>query len=153
MTKEQFEHWVQYIQLRWGKKYSKHEISSLYDDYKDFSDEAVGKAVIEQYSADTEYFSWSKLKNRSREIHYDNLREIQDNNFIAGILENPKNKSGLDDYLKSQGWKSFDEAVFYTTQRLFRTKKLYKPGVEAFKRFKDMDYTAAKEAGWNAKGE
>jgi len=148
ITQEQFDYWVNYIELRWSKKYTDNEAISLFADYSNYTDETVGTAVIEQYSANNNFFSWSKLKNRCIEKTNDLARDNNNNEFIAGALKKPENQSGLREYLKSQGWGSISEAIFYKSVEGYRNKKLSLPAMENFEAYKDMSYEEATNKGW-----
>jgi len=51
-------------------------------------------------------------------------------------------------YLASQGWKSLEEAIFYTRVRLYRTNSLYSWDMPSMEKYKDMEYKQAIENGW-----
>lgn len=148
ITPEQFDYWVNYIELRWSKKYTDNDVKSLFEDYSKYTDETVGTAVIEQYSSNKEFFSWSKLKNRCIEITNDIARDNNNNEFVAGALQKPENQSGLREYLKSQGWGSISEAIFYKSVEMYRKNTLSIPAKENFENYKDMTFEEATNKGW-----
>jgi len=151
LSKEEFIYWANWISTRWSNvKTDPKSIKSLYADFLVFPDDILGKAAIEQLDLGDEFFSWPKLKKRCKELYNEYLIEkINQTKNKEKIEELQNDKPGsLGAYLKSQGWKSFEEAVFYKTVELYRKKQLYKPGMEAFKKYKDMDYKQARENGW-----
>ena len=54
----------------------------------------------------------------------------------------------FDRYIKTQGWNSLEEAIFYTSKRLYKMGQLYKPTQEAFAKYADLDFNEATEQGW-----
>jgi len=151
LSKEEFIYWANWINTRWPNiKTDPNTIKSLYTDFSIYPDDILGKAAVEQLDEGSEFFSWSKLRKRCKELYNDYLIEqINETKDKQKIEELKKDRPGtLKAYLKSQGWKNLEEAVFYTSVRLYRQNKLYEPGMRAFKKYKDMNFNEAKEQGW-----
>tara|TARA_R100000734_G_C3292009_1_gene83723 strand:+ start:208 stop:690 length:483 start_codon:yes stop_codon:yes gene_type:complete len=151
MQKNEYLYWVSWIKVRWpNAKLVEESIKSLYKDFEIYSDDVFGKCMIEYFDQGHEFINWSDIKKRCRELQVEEFTEK-----ATQIALNKKNKeleadkpTGLGSYLKTQGWNSLEEAIFYTSKRLYKLNQLYKPSMEAFKQYKDMDFTQAKENGF-----
>lgn len=151
LTKEEFIYWANWISMRWSNiKADSNTIRSLYNDFSIYNDNILGQAAIEQLDEGGEFFSWPKLKRRCKEIYnghlIDAVNDARTKQEKELLIKNQG--SGLTDYLKSQGWKNIEEAIFYTTKKLYNNGRLYKPGVKAFSKYKDLTYLEAKNKGW-----
>jgi hypothetical protein len=151
LSKDEFIYWTKWINMRWPNvKTSAAEIKSLYNDFSIYNDDILGQAAVEQLDEGSEFFSWPKLKRRCKEIYNELL--IDQVNAAKSKQEKKellKDRPGtLGAYLASQGWKSFEEAIFYTRVRLYRTNKLYSWDMPSMEKYKDMEYKEAVENGW-----
>lgn len=151
MEKNEYLYWVEWIKVRWpNTKLLEQSIKNLYDDFKIYSDEVFGKCMIEYFDQGNEFINWSAIKKRCKELQIEEY-----SNKAQQIALESKNKdleedkpTGLMSYIKSQGWNSLEEAVFYTSKRLYRMNQLYKPSKEAFAKYHDMEYKEAKDQGF-----
>jgi hypothetical protein len=151
LEREEFIYWANWISMRWpNAKVGSSEIKSLYHDFSIYNDEIVGQAAVEQLDEGSEFFSWPKLKRRCKEIY---------NNLLLESIENAKTKKekqellrdkpgSLQAYLKQNGWKTIEEAMFYTRIRLFRENKLFEWDKDSMKDYVDLSYEEAKTKGW-----
>ena len=127
LKREEFIYWANWISTRWpNAKVGSSEIKSLYHDFSIYTDDILGQAAVEQLDEGSEFFSWPKLKKRCKEIYNEALLDsIQKAKTLKEKKELQKNKPGtLQAYLKANGWRTTEEAIFYTRVRLYRQKKL-----------------------------
>ena len=151
LSKDEFIYWTKWINMRWPNvKANTNEVISLYNDFSIFNDDILGQAAVEQLDEGSEFFSWPKLKKRCKEIYNNKLiDEVSNANTKQAKKELLKDKPGsLKQYLTSQGWNSFEEAIFYTRVRLYRTNNLYNWDMPSMEKYINMDYKTAVENGW-----
>ena len=152
LNKDEFIYWTNWIGTRWpNAKVNTNQIKSLYTDFSIYTDDILGQAAVEQLDEGGEFFSWPKLKKRCKEIYSDKLIEqINNAKSIKHKKELKKDRPGtLAAYLKSQGWKSFEEAIYYTRIRLYRENKLFAWDMPSMEQYKYMDFKTAKKNGWH----
>jgi len=151
MNKNEFAYWIEWIKVRWpNSKIDATKMQSLYLDFSNFSDEIFGQAVLEQYDGGEEFFSFPTIKKRCKQLYIDEIQDKLHKKALASKSEEAKadKPSSLRAYLAMEGWKTLEEAVFYTTVRLYREKKLLDWQYADFKRFTKMSFKEAKDVGW-----
>ena len=115
-----------------------------------YSDEVFGKTLLEYFDQGNEFLNWSDIKKRCRELQ---IEEFSQHAHKKALEKKSKEyeqdrPTGLGNYLKTQGWNSLEEAIFYTSKRLYKMGQLYKPTQEAFAKYADLDFNEATEQGW-----
>ena len=151
MQKNEYLYWVSWIKIRWpNTKANEEAIKSLYKDFEIYSDEVFGKTLLEYFDQGNEFLNWSDIKKRCRELQ---IEEFSQHAHKKALEKKSKEyeqdrPTGLGNYLKTQGRNSLEEAIFYTSKRLYKMGQLYKPTQEAFAKYADLDFNEATEQGW-----
>ncbi len=151
LSKEEFVYWSNWISMRWPSvKNDPKQLKSLYEDFSHFNDDIIGQAAVEQLDQGSEFFSWPRLKKRCKEIYFEELKQRIDQAKTEKHKQDlmQDKPSSFRQYLNQNGWNSADEAIFYTRVRLYRENKLLSWDMPNMKKFVDMDYKSAKDAGW-----
>ena len=151
MQKTEYLYWVSWINMRWpNTKTNEEAIKSLYKDFETYSDDVFGKCLIEYFDQGHEFLNWSNIKKRCRELQVEEYSQFAQKKALENKAKEYEEDrpTGLGAYLKTQGWNSLAEAVFYTSKRLYKTKQLCKPSQEAFADYANMDFNEATEQGW-----
>ena len=151
LERKEFIYWANWIAMRWpNAKIDQTQIKSLYHDFSIYTDDILGQAAVEQLDEGSEFFSWPKLKKRCKEIYNEALLDsIQKAKTLREKKELQRNKPGtLQAYLKTNGWKTTEEAIFYTRVRLYRQKKLFDWDMKNMEDYINCTFEEAKEKGW-----
>ena len=151
MQKTEYLYWVEWIKIRWpNTKMVEKSIISLYKDFEIYSDDVFGKCLLEYFDQGHEFINWSDIKKRCRELQVEEYSQFAQKKALEKKAEEYEldRPTGLGAYLKTQGWNSLAEAVFYTSKRLYKRNELYKPSQKAFAEYANMDFNEATEQGW-----
>lgn len=105
MTKQEFLSNWKWASIRWNNvSLDKDTVSSLYEDYKGFSYNALAKALRLIYNNGATYLELPKLYKLTKDLYNDEL-------LSRPQLDQPKNVNGLNDYLKANNFKSIKDAI------------------------------------------
>jgi hypothetical protein len=111
---------VEWLKLRFSSiKWNDAEIRSLYEDYKNIHPDHIWSASQMCYENNTQFMSSAKLMSVVKDIqtHHPKTKEL-----TMGEVMN-RNKGGLLDYLKANGYESFAHAVFDAKIKRLRSGK------------------------------
>ena len=151
MQKEEFVYWCNWLKVRWpNANLSEFHIRSLYDDFAIYNDNVFGNVLLDYFDSGIEFLDWSAIKRRTKDLQ---IQEYSEQAQQIKALEDKKDKesdppSSLQAYLKQNGWKSFEEAVYYKTQHLYQYGGLKDWQKENFAEYVGKTYESAKEHGW-----
>lgn len=121
MTKQEWITIVQWLQLRFtALKWNDRDIRSLYEDFKKYDAELVWEASNLLYDNNTEFMNANKLKALVNEL---SVSKAQGGNALPMGEVMQRNKGGLIDYLKANGYESFAHAVWDATVKRHKSGK------------------------------
>ena len=151
MNKEEFVYWCNWLKVRWpNSNLSEHHIRSLYDDFKIYDDNVFGNVLLDYFDSGNEFLDWSAIKRRTKDLQ---IQEYSNQAQKIKALEDKQDKeadppSSLDAYLQLNNWGSFEEAVFYKTQDLYKYGGLKDWQKRNFAEYVGKTYESAKNLGW-----
>lgn len=152
MEKEEFLYWCQWLKVRWpNANLSEFHIKSLYDDFAIYDDNVFGNVLLDYFDSGNEFLDWSAIKRRTKDLQIQSYSE-QAKEIKALEDKNDKESdppSSLQAYLKQNGWKSFEEAVYYKTQHLYQYGGLKDWQKKNFAGYFGKTYESSKEQGWH----
>lgn len=151
MTKDEFVYWIGWLKVRWpNAKLGEYTVKSLYQDFKIYDDDVFGQVLLDYFDSGNEFLDWSKIKRLCREFQTraftEKAQEIREQKQLESNLEDPP--SSLQSYLKMKGYKTFAQAVFYDTQRLYKNGGLRDWQKKLFEPFVGLSYSEATTMGW-----
>lgn len=125
LTKQEWITIVQWLKLRFTSlKWSDNDIRSLYDDFKMYDGELVWEACNLLYDNNTEFMSASKLKSLVHELFINTPKQDEKLLPMGEVMR--RNKGGLIEYLKANGYESFAHAVWDATVKRHKSGNIPK---------------------------
>ena len=124
ISKKQWIEVVQFINFRWDNaKLDDTKVKELYPDFAQFPEDVVWKSMNMYYEHGNKFFNVVEFRKLCSEQYQEYARE-QDNKKALTMGEViSKDKGGLLEYLKLNGYESFAHAVWDVTMKRIRSGK------------------------------
>ncbi len=143
LTKKQWIDLVQFINFRWDNaKIDDTKIKELYPDFAQFPEDVVWKSMNMYYEHGNKFFNVVEYRKLCKEQYQEYARELNDKKQLTMGDTISKDKGGLIEYLKLNGYESFAHAVWDATMKRLRTNPMPTDDTETWDA--EEDWSSAK---------
>lgn len=125
ISKKQWIEVVSWLNFRWDNaKLDDEKIKALYPDFAQFPEDVMWRAMQTYYDSGSKFFNIVELRKICIEEYNDYLRDLDNKQKALGMGEvMRRDKGGLIEYLKLNGYESFAHAVWDVTMKRIRSGK------------------------------